>query len=394
MKPRTGLIGILQPIWQKWLLGATVLLAGSFAILSVTSCTQGATTTPAASPTKPAAASAQPSVATAPAATPSAKEKASPAPETKLANQVTINVGYVPLISAGPLFVAVGKGYFDQQNIKVNMVKFASGAEMIPALSKCDLDAAYGGISPGLFNSYARDVKTIIVADGGTIKPGYGVNILMVRKDLADSGAIKSIKDLKGRKVSGATLGSPLDYFLRNALGANGMSLKDLDLVRLSSADVKVGFQNKGIDAAVATEPFPTNAEALGLAKKWMMADQFVSGNQFAAILYSESMTKKKDVANAFMVAYLKGARDYIKGVKSDEAVLNILNKWTTVPVQEIKASIPAFIDPNGSINIADIQKQQAFWAHEGVVKESVDLKPFVDTSYIENAVKVLGEAQ
>ena len=44
-----------------------------------------------------------------------------------------------------------------------------------------------------------------VVADKGRNAPGYGYNSIIVRKDLVDSGAVKTLADLKGRTI--ATIG-------------------------------------------------------------------------------------------------------------------------------------------------------------------------------------------
>ena len=45
-----------------------------------------------------------------------------------------ITIGVVPLISSGPIFIAVAKNYFQKVNLDVDIKYFADGALAIPAL--------------------------------------------------------------------------------------------------------------------------------------------------------------------------------------------------------------------------------------------------------------------
>src|SRR5205823_4634962 len=148
---------------------------------------------------------AQPGAAPEPAAAPRAPSLA----DVRLPSPVTVHMGYTPLTSGGPVFVGLERGYFEELNVVLDMIRFNSGALMIAPLANGDLDAGTGGTSPGLYNALLRDVRLKVVSDNGTSRAGSGTSIAMVRKDLWDSGAIRSPQDLRGRRVSFATEGSP-----------------------------------------------------------------------------------------------------------------------------------------------------------------------------------------
>ena len=46
---------------------------------------------------------------------------------------------------------------------------------------------------------------------------------------------------------------------------------------------------------------------------------------------------------------------------------------------------------PDGRPDVDDMYKQQDFWLRHGVMKERVDLTPFVDLSYVDYANQILG---
>jgi ABC-type nitrate/sulfonate/bicarbonate transport system substrate-binding protein len=215
---------------------------------------------------------------------------------------------------------------------------------------------------------------------------------MMVRKDLWDSGAIRSPRDLRGRRVSFATEGSPIDYMMRSLIQQHGLTQEDMEVVRLTSSDVSVGFQNRALDVATASEPFPTQAEQSGLAVKWLHDGDVVPGAQISAILASERLGSQPDVARAFMVGYLRAVREYLEANsgRADEGMLAAISKWTSVPGDVIRASGAPYIRPNGRVDIEEMNRQQDFWIREGVMREKADVARVVDHTYADYAVRLL----
>ncbi|HLH22563.1 MAG TPA: ABC transporter substrate-binding protein [Chloroflexota bacterium] len=365
------------------------LVPGLLGLLLVAACAA-----PGA-PAKPAASGAAP--ASPPTASATAASQSTQAPalaDAKLPAPTTVHFGYTPLLSGGPVFVGLERGYFEEMNINLDMVRFNSGALMIAPLANGDLDAGSGGTSPGLYNAFARDVRLKVVSDNGSSRAGNGTSIALVRKDLWDSGAIRSPQDLRGRRVSFATEGSPIDYMMRNLLDQNNMTMDDMDVQRLTSADAMVGLQNRAVDVATAAEPFPTQAEQMGVAVKWLNDGDVVPGYQISTIMYSEKFVAQPAAPRAFMVAYVRSVRDYLAADsgRADEGMREAISKWTTVPADLIAQSGAAYIRPNGRVDVDDMYKQQDFWIRHGVMKDRVDLTPFVDMSYVDYANQILGD--
>ena len=70
-----------------------------------------------------------------------------------------------------------------------------------------DLDVGSGTVAVGIYNAVSRGVALRVVADKGSMRPGYGYEGLLVRKDLVDSGRYKNFADLKGMKIAVGSIG-------------------------------------------------------------------------------------------------------------------------------------------------------------------------------------------
>ena len=110
------------------------------------------------------------------------------------AQTATVRVALVQAVSDAPFFIADKKGYFAQEGIRVT---FSVLREMIAPLGTGQLDVGGTSTSAGLFNAVERGINIKIVADKGSTPPGYGYQPILVRKDLVESGKVKSFADFK-----------------------------------------------------------------------------------------------------------------------------------------------------------------------------------------------------
>src|ERR1700726_3333701 len=144
-----------------------------------------------------------------------------------------LTIGTIGASSDAPLFIADAMGYYAEQGLKVKFVRFDSAAKMIPSLGTGDLDVGSGATSAGLYNAAKRGVSIKIVADKARNAKGYGFQAILVRKDLADSGKVKSLKDFRGLKVALSAIGNSESAIMDIALKQGGLSFADIEPVYL-----------------------------------------------------------------------------------------------------------------------------------------------------------------
>src|SRR5262249_55352194 len=228
-------------------------------------------------------------------------------------------VGTIGASSDSPFFIADKRGYFKDEGLTVKFIRFDSAAKAMAPLGTGEIAVASGATSAALYNAVARGVKLRIVADKAKNPPGYGFEALMVRKDLADEGKIKSLADCRGRKIAISAAGNSEDFLVDYALRKAGMTLKDVDSVYLGFPQHVVAFTNGGIDASLTVEPSIASIEKAGKAVRFLGVDQFYPNFETAVVFYSEKFIKERpDDAKKFMRAYLRGARDYNDALDHD----------------------------------------------------------------------------
>jgi NitT/TauT family transport system substrate-binding protein len=310
-----------------------------------------------------------------------------------------VKIGIARTISDAGYYVADAMGFFREEGLEVSIIGFNSAAQMIAPLGTGELDVGGGTVSAGFYNAVGRGIGMRIVADQGSIEPGYGFSSLMVRKDLVDSGRYKTFADLKGMKVAVAAPGTGSSSALNEALKKGG--LKYVDVVYIGFPEHLPTYRNKGIDASITNEPTMTRAIEEQVAVRVAGNDVTYPDQQTAASVFSDHFIKgRRDAAERFMRAYLRGVRMYndalqdghLAGPKANE-VIPILVKYTTIKDESMfRRMIPSYCNPDGEVNMASLRKDLDFFRELGLIeKKDVSVDGVVDPSFAKAAVAKLG---
>jgi NitT/TauT family transport system substrate-binding protein len=311
-----------------------------------------------------------------------------------------VRLGTNLVISDAPFFIAERKGYFKAHGLAVKLINFDSGPKMIAPLGSGQLDVAAGATSAGLFNAVARGIDIKIVADKGTAIPGASYMPIIVRKQLVDSGKVKGAKDLKGLKVAEAGQGGSPGSTLNEALKKAGLKYGDVVHVHNMGYPQHVSaLQNGAVDASVTTEPSLTQALEQGIAVRLPGEDAYPN-QQVAVLLYGGEFIKKQpDVARRFMVAYLKGVRDYNDALKDGRFTGSAADEVVKIIAQDSNVKDAALIrkmtangcNPDGRVNEASLRTDLQFFREAGYLQGNVTVEQLVDHSFVDAALNVLG---
>jgi NitT/TauT family transport system substrate-binding protein len=250
-----------------------------------------------------------------------------------------------------------------------------------------------------LFNAVARGLGIKIVADKGSTAMTYDYMPLIVRKDLVDSGKVKTFSDLKGLKLAAAGPGSATNAKLNVALMQGGLTYKDADTVNMSYPQQVVALTSKAIDGAITTEPSTSQALASGVAVRFSK-DVLYPGQQVAVLLYgNDLLTKRRDVGQRFMTAYIKASRVYndatrnglFNGTGSKE-IIDLIMKTTGLADRKIfDTMVPNGISPDAAVNVKSLTDDLKFFVDQGQIEKPVTVSDVMDMSFAETAVKQLG---
>jgi NitT/TauT family transport system substrate-binding protein len=309
-----------------------------------------------------------------------------------------IRVGYLGTSGDAGIFIAVDKGYFAEQGLTVSLERFGIGADQMAILGAGRLEVASGAPSPTLFNAVSRGLPIMAVGDKGSLRKGFGFNVLVVRKALIDAGQFNGLSDLRGR-VLAAPAASVVNFEDYLILKKGGLTAKDVTTVDLAFQDQPAAMANGKIDAAVMVEPFGTATESRGIGKIVMTLDELLPDFQVSLIYYNTTWARARpDDARRWMVAYVKALRYYnetLRDRRIRDDVIEILSARTPVKERGVydKMVWPGF-HPDGTVAVRGLLEYERWLLNEHQISEFLPPARFIDRSYAEQAVKVLGRFQ
>lgn len=303
-----------------------------------------------------------------------------------------VSLGMLRLTSSAPLFIAMDKGFFAEEGIEIEPQWFDAAHPIAVSTASSKVDVGATGITASLYNMAANGQKLGIVADKGREQKGYSSSALLVTTDNYNAG-VKSLKDLKGKRIGITQKGSTFHYMLGRMLETQGMSLNDVEIVPLSKLSaVMAALESKQIDGCILNEPNITKVQKAGYGKLVVQVGDVIP-YQTSAIFYSPDFMKNKDAAVRFMRAYNKACNYYYeaavekKDAKKLEEVVNIVAKYVKAPAEDIKAGLP-YIDKDGKLLVSDIATQIKWYTDNKMISGTLDAKDVANTSFLDEALK------
>jgi NitT/TauT family transport system substrate-binding protein len=310
--------------------------------------------------------------------------------------QSTVRVGTIGVMADIGLYVAVDRGYFAERGVKVDMVPVASAADVMAMVAANQIEFVGGGFSIPLFNAVARGLPVRAIVGRAVLIPGWDNNVFLVRKDLVD--AIKTPRDLKGRKVAINSPVSALVYVMGKSMESVGLGLKDADIINMPFPNMVTAFTTRAIDVALVVEPVSAQIQERGLAVRWKGTSDFVTDPYMHISTYltnPEWAQKNARLTTDFVAAYLKGLRVYYDAITTGsgrEEMVSLLTKYTSVKDPELyKRMVWQFADPNGVIGKRSIEDQIAWYHRNAMITKPVAFEQVVETRYLEAALKDVG---
>jgi NitT/TauT family transport system substrate-binding protein len=198
--------------------------------------------------------------------------------------------------------------------IKVDEHVFAKGLDVMQAIIAGELDVGTTA-SEAAISGRAGGAPIYVVA--GFAKGGAR---LVSRADLK----LKSVKDLKGRKV-GVTRGGIQEVLLLAELQKAGLTVsdqpgKDVQLVFLAYADLNTALLGKNIDAMMNSEPQSSQSINKGYGTEIIKPYDTPIGEPVRTMVMTEKFYKeRRPLAEKFMNCFVQATKTFIENPSQAE---------------------------------------------------------------------------
>lgn len=234
-----------------------------------------------------------------------------------------LKIAYNNSLCEAPIQMGVEKGFFEAEGLKFEMVK-ADAAHMPEAIGSGQVDAGFG-----LLGKYLQPID-----NGLDIKITAGIHTGCTKLLVPKNSDIKSVTDLKGKKVGTGGLGAAGTIITRRSLYHAGLNASpdncDVEFVVYSESDLAQALQNGAIDAIVLGDPKASIAERdYNLKAIIDTAKDEEYKNEFCCISFVTGDIAKNhpEIAEKFTRAIMK-ASQWVEENKEETAKIQIEKNW------------------------------------------------------------------
>lgn len=228
-----------------------------------------------------------------------AQEKQSP--EKKA--QQHMKIGVLPIEDIMPMVVAEKNGYFSQENLQVELIRFQSAVEQGNAMQSGQLNGMVTDmIVATLMKDSGLDLKMTSITLGASPEEGRFAIVA------APGSAINTLADLKGKSL-GISHNSIIEYVSDGLLKDAGIDPSEVKKTSVPKIPLRMEMLfNKQIDAITVPDPMVTFAEFKGA--KVIAQDTTRNLSQAVVLFDQKTLTEKKDAVAGFYRAYAKGVEE------------------------------------------------------------------------------------
>ena len=166
----------------------------------------------------------------------------------------TVKIGWQPSMEI-PFYIAQKEELFEKNNIKPEYTKFTAGPPMFAALSNGSVDVTYMGTPPSVI-AMAENLPVSIIAVEVDASNGEGLVV-------NPKSGIKSLKDLKGKKIS-VLRGSSSEYAMLEGLKQAGLTPDDLTIIDLDVTTIMPAYEKGDVDGVWVWDPWASKLISAG----------------------------------------------------------------------------------------------------------------------------------
>jgi NitT/TauT family transport system substrate-binding protein len=288
-------------------------------------------------------------------------------------NLTSVTIGY-PSNTAehSDLYVCQDQGIFRKHGLDARLTLLKTSSQLVAALSSNTVQIATGdgrAIAAGDLKN--TDLKMIALK-----VPVYFV-------EMWGKPDIKSINDLRGKKVGVTVPGSVTDSATRIMLADKGLT-KDVNLVNLNSLSALTSASESGdVDAMVSSPPAPAKMKSRGWHKITDMTNYKTAASVYAVT--GQFAKNNADTVRKFLQADLE-CLNYLHNDQNHDAIINAIQKYTKTDDRGLVEYAYNFFrkiwqtDPK--VDEAAVREAFTRAADGGPVP--ADLSKFIDNSFLD----------
>ncbi len=312
--------------------------------------------------------------------------------------KVTIAIGGSSCLCYLPTVLAKQLGEFERAGLNVETVDFKGGSQSLTAVLGGSADVV-SGYFDHCVNLAAKNqhLQAFVVYDR---YPGFALVV-----SPKQTGVIKSIKDLAGKRIGVSAPGSSTDFFLKFILKKNGVDPAMIGVIGIGLGSTAVAAMEQGsVDAAIMLDPAVTllqgkNKDLVILSDTRTQKDTLdvFNGEYPGGALYTRTeWIEKNPAAVAAMTKAIVNTLKWIHSHTAEEIMAKmppeLVGADKALYLAALKNTIPMYsttgrMDPKGAQAVLAVFAQSS----PEVAKANIDLSKTYTNRFVDQALGTTG---
>jgi NitT/TauT family transport system substrate-binding protein len=288
------------------------------------------------------------------------------APETP-----KLRVSTIPIAGMVPIHAANKLGYFKEAGIEVSVEFVAGGAQTVPLLVQGTFQFANTpAVSAALANQQGFNIR-LIPPSLDDKRSGAGQTASLVKSD----GGVRSIADLKGKRIAVNTINSVNWLYDRAFLRKHGLDPSQVTYVEIPFPSMIDALSRGSVDAINVPQPFHRIAVNSGQAR--VLGYPFVDVQPGLHIAPYAGSAAWLDANPNSVKAFVTGMRRAVEYLRAHPNEAKDLIADFTKSKRELAEQIP-IDDWSTELSVAQIAATLKVMQQEGMLKKPLDAKSLI----------------
>jgi NitT/TauT family transport system substrate-binding protein len=276
-----------------------------------------------------------------------------------------------------PVDVGVAHGIFKKHNVEIEIVAFTGSAKLHQAMAAESVEIGLGGGSEFIF--LTRGAPEMAVADMADPPNDLGISII-------NSSPVKSIEDLKGRRIGVSTAGSLTDWLVRELGRVKGWG-KESPTPIATGGGWPVGIaamETKQIDAVMADPGLGFSLEEAGRGRLLLPSGDYAREFVAHAIWATNLVIKKNpDGVRRFLagwfetIAFMRSHRE-----ETAQVAMKVSEISHQVAERSYEVIMPMF-SADGRFSQAGLKAVARSYVDLGLLDKEPELKPYYTEEFL-----------
>ena len=287
-----------------------------------------------------------------------------------------IRVGYVGITCEAPIFTAVEKGFFKEEGLDVSLVK-------------CDWKNYKDVLALGGYDITHHLVMYFLkpIEQGLDVKFTAGIHRGCLRVQAGVNSSIRTVKDLRGKRIGVPGMGTPPFIFSNRVLGANGIDpSKDVTWLVFPAGELGLALDKKEVDAVADSEPIGSMLLAQGKVRNIadQAADMPYADEYCCAVLVNGKFLARNPKASAAATRALLKAAKWVETNPKAAARLSVEKKYlastedqNTIAISHLRY-VPSVSGAQIAVKLAAAEMKTA-----GMLSPTTDVEALVSRAFV-----------